>query len=98
MTTGTGIERLLDVPAWSDDPLPAIREMGASSVVLALDDDPTGTQTVRDVPVLTQWDVGSLAGLLDSTEPLGFLLTNSRALPTEDAICLLYTSPSPRDS
>ena len=49
-------------PVWTDDPLPAISALSAGRPVLALDDDPTGTQTVRDVPVLTQWSPERLHG------------------------------------
>ena len=45
-------------PEWPDDPLPEIRARLARDrrVVVILDDDPTGTQTVHDVPVVTAWD------------------------------------------
>ena len=58
-------------------------------VLVALDDDPTGTQTCHDVPVLTVWDVPTLTAELART-PAGsgfFILTNSRALhpgPAQD--------------
>ena len=50
---------LLPAP-WSEDLLPRIREGVAKSrrKVVVLDDDPTGTQTVYDVPVLTTWQAG----------------------------------------
>ena len=44
-----------------------------------LDDDPTGTQTVRDLPVLTEWDAGRIARHLAAGEPAVFLSTNARA-------------------
>jgi uncharacterized protein YgbK (DUF1537 family) len=56
--------------------------------VLALDDDPTGTQTVRGVPVLTRWSVPRLRQLLDDGVPLAYLLTNSRSLPSPAAEAL----------
>lgn len=51
-------------------------------ILVALDDDPTGTQTCHDVNVLTVWDVATLEAEFRST-PVGggfFILTNSRAL------------------
>lgn len=50
-----------------------------------LDDDPTGTQTVSGVPVLTEWTVASLVRELGSPGPGFYILTNSRALPTDAA-------------
>jgi uncharacterized protein YgbK (DUF1537 family) len=63
----------------------AIRHGPDRWLVLALDDDPTGTQTVRDVPVLTRWSVAALRELLASEEPVACLLTNSRSLGRADA-------------
>ncbi|KAL1634451.1 hypothetical protein SLS58_010692 [Diplodia intermedia] len=59
----------------------------AIPLLIALDDDPTGTQTCHDIRVLTVWDVESLAAEFART-PAGsgfFILTNSRALHTADA-------------
>src|SRR5690554_6703797 len=61
----------------------AIRTSGKTLVVL--DDDPTGTQTVHDVAVLTVWDVESLAAELASGAPCFYILTNSRSLPPAEA-------------
>ena len=56
-------------------------------LLVALDDDPTGTQTCHDIIVLTVWDVPTLAAEFSNTAPGGgfFILTNSRALHTEEA-------------
>ncbi|GIX47560.1 MAG: hypothetical protein KatS3mg131_1771 [Candidatus Tectimicrobiota bacterium] len=70
-------------PPWPEDPQPAIRaalEARAEKVVV-LDDDPTGTQTVHGVPVLTAWPVAALAAELANSLPAVYLLTNSRSLP-----------------
>lgn len=53
--------------------------------VVALDDDPTGVQTVHDVAVLAGWDPETLASELRRPEPLFFVLTNSRSLPESQA-------------
>jgi uncharacterized protein YgbK (DUF1537 family) len=75
-------------PEWQTDLLPAIQqELGRSSYkIVVLDDDPTGTQTVRDIPVLSSWAVGALEKELSGEFPGFFLLTNSRSL-TEQAAC-----------
>ena len=54
-------------------------------ILVVLDDDPTGTQTVHGVPVLTVWSVEILAREL-ATSPVFFVLTNSRALNKKAAI------------
>ena len=73
-------------PEWQEDLLPRIQqELGLSTYkVVVLDDDPTGTQTVRDIPVLTTWSVAALEEELSGEFPAFFILTNSRSL-NEDA-------------
>jgi len=78
-------------PIWPDSGLRAqIRrrlEASATSVVV-IDDDPTGTQTVHGVPVLTTWALPELEGELAAGTTVFYLLSNSRALPREDAVGL----------
>ncbi|KAF3353736.1 Putative ribosomal RNA methyltransferase C2G2.15c [Verticillium dahliae VDG1] len=60
-------------------------------LLVALDDDPTGTQTCHNVNVLTVWDVPTLTAEFSLT-PRGsgfFVLTNSRALHPAPARALL---------
>lgn len=71
-------------PIWSGDPLPDIRSLDARTTVV-LDDDPTGTQTVRDVLVLTRWNQEDLRAVLADGRPLVYLLTNSRSLSSTGA-------------
>ncbi|SDM41512.1 four-carbon acid sugar kinase family protein [Kriegella aquimaris] len=52
--------------------------------IVILDDDPTGTQTVYDVPVITEWTEEILEKELLSS-PVFFILTNSRSLHAEAA-------------
>ena len=75
---------------WPDDLLPAIRAANAAAgrKVVALDDDPTGVQTVFDTAVLARWSVGDLAAELADPRPVCFVLTNSRSLAEPDAIAL----------
>ncbi len=77
-------------PEWPGDPLPKIRAQVAASgtTVVALDDDPTGTQTVHGIPVLTEWPVAALRAELAGDLPACYLLTNSRSLPLARAQAL----------
>lgn len=68
---------------WSESLLPIIQQqlaVGQRSLIV-LDDDPTGTQTVYDLPVLTEWTVAALAAELAQGTPTFYVLTNSRSLP-----------------
>ena len=56
--------------------------------VAVLDDDPTGTQTVHGVPVLTTWSVEDLRWALEQPSATFYVLTNSRSLPEEEAAAL----------
>ena len=56
--------------------------------IIVLDDDPTGTQTIYDVPVLTSWGEDELVSELKSKTPLFFILTNSRSLTAKYANAL----------
>ncbi len=80
-------------PAWPHDPRPAIRAArhARPEKVVVLDDDPTGTQTVHGIPVLTEWSVDALRAELANDLPACFLLTNSRSLPLAEAQALNAT-------
>lgn len=73
---------------WPD---PALREQIARHLketrrcIVALDDDPTGTQTVHDIWVVTKWDVNTLRKVLADDEPAFYILTNTRSLLLSDA-------------
>jgi uncharacterized protein YgbK (DUF1537 family) len=58
---------------------------GTRHCIVALDDDPTGTQTVHDIWVVTQWDVASLRKALAEDESAVYILTNSRSLSLAEA-------------
>jgi len=74
-------------PEWPHDPMPEIQRLLAASrtKVVVLDDDPTGTQTVHNVPVLTEWAVESLRRELGADDNCFYILTNSRSLPPKRA-------------
>lgn len=56
--------------------------------IIVLDDDPTGTQTVHDVPVLTDWSEAALVQEFERKTPLFYILTNSRSLTEQESIQL----------
>ncbi|CAH0218811.1 four-carbon acid sugar kinase family protein [Microbacterium sp. Bi121] len=49
-------------------------------VLVVLDDDPTGTQSVANLPVLTRWEKEDLAGAFATGAPAVYVLTNTRSL------------------
>ncbi|MBD1807822.1 four-carbon acid sugar kinase family protein [Microcoleus sp. FACHB-SPT15] len=53
--------------------------------IIVLDDDPTGSQTVHSCLLLTRWDMETLKLGLSDDSPIFFVLTNTRALPPEQA-------------
>jgi len=80
-------------PGWADA-LPAARPVGTAEVravlpaarrLVVLDDDPTGTQTVRELPVLTRWGVDDIRWALRQPTAGFFVLTNTRSLSAADA-------------
>ncbi|MDQ0736176.1 four-carbon acid sugar kinase family protein [Arthrobacter agilis] len=54
-------------------------------ILVVLDDDPTGTQSVADLPVLTQWDVADFAWAFGQGKPAVYVLTNTRSLDEPEA-------------
>lgn len=63
------------------DPAVVADRMRASErLVVVLDDDPTGTQTVAGVPVLTAWSVDDLRWAMRQGVHAFFILTNTRSL------------------
>jgi uncharacterized protein YgbK (DUF1537 family) len=67
-------------------PAAVVRErLAGARRLVVLDDDPTGTQTVRDVPVLTRWRLDDIRWALRQPAPGFFVLTNTRSLTPGDA-------------
>ena len=55
-------------------------------MLVVLDDDPTGTQSVADLPVLTRWEIEDFVWAFGQAKPAVYVLTNTRSLdPTEAA-------------
>ncbi|MSU24918.1 MAG: hypothetical protein EXS32_13980 [Opitutus sp.] len=76
---------------WPTDPLAAnaAAASAAGRTLVVLDDDPTGTQTVRNIAVVTTWDVATLTAELSAAPACFYILTNSRSL-TPAATCALH--------
>jgi len=74
-------------PEWQEDLLPSIRQLFQAShtKIVILDDDPTGNQTVFNIPVLTEWSVEALRLELENELPAFFILTNSRSFVAAEA-------------
>jgi len=74
----------------TEDPGPAVLQAlrAAPAKVVVLDDDPTGTQTVHGIPVLTEGSADSLRSELENDLPAFYVLTNSRSLPLPEARAL----------
>lgn len=54
-------------------------------VLVVLDDDPTGTQSVADLPVLMRWEKEDFEWAFQTGKPAIYVMTNSRSLTPEDA-------------
>ncbi|PNI07039.1 hypothetical protein CXX84_18720 [Arthrobacter sp. AFG7.2] len=54
-------------------------------VLVVLDDDPTGTQSVADLPVLTRWEAEDFIWAFGQGKPAVYVLTNTRSLDPAEA-------------
>ena len=63
----------------------AARVRASGRVLLVLDDDPTGTQSVADLPVLMTWTPESMGWALDQGRPAVYVMTNTRSLGPVEA-------------
>lgn len=79
---------------WARATLPPTWQVPAASVaaaaaagrrVVVLDDDPTGTQGVSGLPVLTRWEVSDVRWALSQDVSTFFVLTNTRSLTVDAA-------------
>ena len=77
-------ELLKDIPPETKnaDLLAKIRYQNdlSGKIIIVLDDDPTGTQTVHGIPVVTSWDEETLKEVFFGGESTFFILTNTRAM------------------
>lgn len=58
----------------------AIAAAGLDQVLVVLDDDPTGTQSVAGLPVLTGWEESDFAWAFAQAPAAVYVMTNSRSL------------------
>ena len=68
----------------------AASNTGTPRVLVVLDDDPTGTQSVADLPVLTRWEVADFIWAFghiarSGCKPAVYVLTNTRSLDPAEA-------------
>ncbi|MCP4141224.1 MAG: hypothetical protein GY755_13235 [Chloroflexi bacterium] len=77
-------------PEWSQDVMLMLREALAAQnrKLVVLDDDPTGTQTVHSLAVITEWTVDALVRELEDDTSTFYILTNTRSMPLADAEAL----------
>ncbi len=66
----------------------ARRIRGTGAKIAVVDDDPTGTQTVRGVPLVTGWEEAELEWAMEAAQPTFAVLTNTRALSQERAVAI----------
>tara|TARA_Y100000748_G_C15100864_1_gene334320 strand:+ start:81 stop:527 length:447 start_codon:yes stop_codon:yes gene_type:complete len=71
---------------WPEDLLPLINQeiKRSEKKIFLMDDDPTGSQTVRNVAMLSDWSVESLEKELNSDELATFIQVNTRAYPENE--------------
>lgn len=83
----------------------AVRSRAAGRILAVLDDDPTGSQSVRGVQVVTVFDKAEYAAALATPTPALFVLTNTRGMGEAEAVELnariaaqLYAVAAARDA
>jgi uncharacterized protein YgbK (DUF1537 family) len=75
----------LQIPARQVADAVAATAATSPRVLVVLDDDPTGTQSVADLPVLTRWEVEDFQWALHQGKPAVYVLTNTRSLDPAEA-------------
>ena len=75
---------------WATDLIPQIQALlrDTKQKVFVLDDDPTGTQTVHDTIVLTEWTIDALRLEMESADAVCYILTNSRSVASDQAAAI----------
>ena len=75
----------VQIPAYLVADAVAASAAKAPRVLVVLDDDPTGTQSVSDLPVLTRWDPTDFTWAFSQGKPAVYVLTNTRSLDPAEA-------------
>lgn len=72
--------------------VPTTRKVAAETVaasggpvLVVMDDDPTGTQSVSGLPVITRWERPDIVWGIETGAPAVYVMTNSRSLAPETA-------------
>eukprot|EP00547_Thalassionema_nitzschioides_P010347 CAMPEP_0194225034 /NCGR_PEP_ID=MMETSP0156-20130528/38694_1 /TAXON_ID=33649 /ORGANISM="Thalassionema nitzschioides, Strain L26-B" /LENGTH=478 /DNA_ID=CAMNT_0038956825 /DNA_START=54 /DNA_END=1490 /DNA_ORIENTATION=+ len=80
-------------PEWPVDLTSTIasRVSTDDQTIVAIDDDPTGTQTVYDLPVLTEWSEETIEAEFHRGTPAFYIMTNSRSLTPDEAASINET-------
>ncbi|AUZ88812.1 hypothetical protein CVO76_15045 [Arthrobacter agilis] len=75
-----------DAPISAGEVAAAVRSAGRPPrIFVVLDDDPTGTQSVADLPVLTRWETEDFSWAFRQGKPAVYVLTNTRSLDAPEA-------------
>lgn len=75
----------LQIPARQVASALAASVAASPRVLVVLDDDPTGTQSVSDLPVLTRWEVEDFTWAFTQGKAAVYVLTNTRSLDPAEA-------------
>ncbi|MDA0710805.1 MAG: hypothetical protein O3B73_11415 [bacterium] len=77
-------------PEWPEDLSAPLRRriQNRSRKLVVLDDDPTGAQALHSAPVLTRWRSEVLHSAMRSASALFFIVSNTRSLPTNEAVAV----------
>jgi uncharacterized protein YgbK (DUF1537 family) len=84
--TGGGLASPLVIPNAASSVRTRQQHLGLMTVIM--DDDPTGSQAVHDLPVVLVPDADVVASALREGSPSVFVLTNTRSLPEAEAVAL----------
>ncbi|MFY0689345.1 MAG: hypothetical protein JXQ90_19395 [Cyclobacteriaceae bacterium] len=79
------------LPAESSQPEDLLKEHRRDRVIVVLDDDPTGTQSVHGIDILTTWIPEVLVDQFRKNDPAFYILTNSRSLGPQAAYELVFS-------
>lgn len=74
-----------DMPVPAEAIVEQTRSGERPPLFVVLDDDPTGTQSVTNLPVLTGWGEQDFAWAFATGAPAVYVMTNSRSLSADDA-------------
>ena len=80
-----GLLEGLPAPSRAAGVLRVLRSNASQMRTIVIDDDATGSQTVRDVALLFSFDLGELVRALEKPGSAAFVLTNSRSLDAREA-------------